>query len=207
MDIKYIWSKLFKKIQSKSILRSKIHATSKIEAGSNIVDSVFDKHSFCGYNCEISNTMVGSFCSISNNVKIGGGMHPLEWVSTSPAFYFGRDSIKAKFSAFEREAPKKTIIGHDVWIGQNVLIGQGLKIGNGAVIGMGSIVTKDVEPYSIVAGNPARKIKQRFKDEIIDMLNKSKWWELDESILKKLAIHIKNPQKFIFEINKKIDEI
>lgn len=118
-----------------------------------------DRYSFCGYNCEMINVEIGSFCSIANGVVIGGEMHPLEWISTSPVFYEGRDSIDMKFSEHKRKKGLKTIIGHDVWIGQNSLIKQGIKIGNGAVIGMGSVVTKDVAPYSIVAGNPTKLIK------------------------------------------------
>ena len=134
------------------------------------------RHSFCGYDCEITNTEIGSFCSIANNVIIGGGMHPMDWVSTSPAFYIGRDSVKAKFATHTREPVKKIIIGHDVWIGQYALIKQGITVGTGAVIGMGSVVTKDVEPYSIVAGKPACLINHRFNEDIVQKLLHSKWW-------------------------------
>ena len=91
---------------------------------------------------------------------IGGGMHPMDWVSTSPAFYIGRDSVKAKFATHTREPVKKIIIGHDVWIGQYALIKQGITVGTGAVIGMGSVVTKDIPDYCVVVGNPARIIKK-----------------------------------------------
>ena len=93
-----------------------------------------------------------AFLSIANNVVIGGGKHPINWVGMSPVFYKGKDSVKAKFSSYEREKPLVTSIGHDVWIGRNAIIKGGVKIGNGSVIGMGSIITKDVLPYSIVGG-------------------------------------------------------
>lgn len=197
MTLKYLWSKFFKKLGGSSIINSTIHSTSKVEANSQVVNSKFDKHSFCGYNCDIINCDIGSFCSIANNVVIGGGMHPIEWVSTSPVFYFGRDSVKAKFSIHQRNKPLKTIIGNDVWIGNNSLIKQGVKIGTGSVIGMGSIVTKDVEAYSIVGGSPARLIKKRFSDELIERLLQSKWWELDEKVLLELSVHIMNPEVFL----------
>ena len=202
MDIVYYWSKIFKKIRGSSIKNSSIHKSSKIESGSNIVNVTMEKYSFCGYNCEIANTHIGSFCSIANGVIIGGGMHPIQWVSTSPVFYKGRDSVKAKFSEFEREPIKTTYIGNDVWIGQNVLIKQGVNIGHGSVIGMGSIVTKDIEPYTICAGNPARVIRKRFDDKIIKELLNTCWWNMNDNELKKCAKYIKEPENFIKCIKK-----
>lgn len=200
--ILYYWSKFFKKIRSKSILNSKIHPTSKVEAGSQVVKSTFDKHSFCGYDCQINNCDIGAFCSISNNVVIGGGMHPYDWVGMSPVFYEGRDSVKAKFSTHKREASLKTIIGHDVWIGEKVLIKQGVTIGHGSVIGMGSIVTKNVTPYTIVAGSPAREIKRRFDDEVIEKLLEIQWWNFDDKKLKEYAQYFTDPIKFIEKLEK-----
>jgi len=200
--IKYIWAKILKKIRGSAIRNSSIHKTSKIEPGSQFINSKMGKHSFCGYDCDISNTEIGSFCSIANNVIIGGGMHPVDWVGTSPAFYEGRDSIKAKFSNHKRKNVKKTIIQHDVWIGQSVIIKQGVIIGTGAVIGMGSIVTKDVPPYSIYAGNPAKFIKQRFDSDISEKLLKIEWWNFHEKKLLELTRYFKDPVKFIKEANK-----
>ena len=200
MKILYYWSKFFKKLKGKAIVGSSIHRTSKVEAGSEVVNSTFDKHSFCGYDCEIINTDIGSFCSIANRVIIGGGMHPMEWVATSPVFYEGRDSVKAKFSEHKRPTPKRTTIGNDVWIGECVLIKQGVTIGHGAVIGMGSVVTKDIAPYSIVAGVPARLIRKRFDADIIADLLASEWWNLPEDTLKNAAKFFKEPKLFIESI-------
>lgn len=187
MTLGYIISKLLKKIRGKSILNSSIHPTSKIESGSLIVNSKMGRYSFCGYDCEIINCEIGNFCSIANNVIIGGAMHPLEWVSTSPVFYAGRDSVKKKFQNFKRPDDKKTHIQNDVWIGSNVLIKQGVTISHGAVIGMGSVVTKDVSPYEIWAGNPAKLIRKRFDDDIIKKLLSFKWWNLNDAQLKKIS--------------------
>jgi acetyltransferase-like isoleucine patch superfamily enzyme len=200
MKIKYLWVKLLKKIRGSAVKNCHIHRTSKIESGSHLVNSKMGKYSFCGYNCEIINCEIGSFCSIANNVVIGGAMHPINWVSTSPVFYEGRDSVRTKFSTHKRTPDKNTVIEHDVWIGEKSMIKQGIKIGIGAVIGMGSIVTKDVEPYSIVAGNPARLIRKRFDDETINLLLESKWWNFDDEKLLTIGKNIQNPKEFIRNI-------
>lgn len=198
----YYLSRILKKIRGKSIYKSNIHRTSKVESGSQFVNSSMDRFSFCGYDCQIINCKIGSFCSIADNVIIGGAMHPINWVSTSPVFYLGRDSVKKKFSKHKREQDKLTIIGQDVWIGQNAIIKQGLNVGTGAIIGMGSIVTKDVKPYSIVAGNPAKEIRKRFDEKIADELLVSEWWNLSDERLGHLAKYITNPTAFLSELRK-----
>lgn len=202
MKIFYLWSKILKKLRGSSILNSSIHNTSKIESGSHIVNTNFGKHSFCGYDCEIINCNVGSFCSIANGVIIGGGMHPIEWVSTSPVFYEGRDSVSAKFSMHQRAEDKRTLVENDVWIGRNAIIKQGVTIGTGAVIGMGSIVTKNVEPYSIVAGCPAKEIRKRFDEITVKKLLASNWWNYNDKDLFKYAKYFNDPEKFIAELEK-----
>jgi len=196
----YYWSKILKKLRGSAIKNSDIHKTSKIESGSQVVNSSFGRHSFCGYNCQIVDCEVGSFTSISNNVVIGGGMHPMSWVGMSPVFYEGKDSVKAKFSTHKRDPVKRTIIGNDVWIGESVLIKQGVTVGNGAVIGMGSVVTKDIYPYSIVAGNPAKMIRKRFSADIINSLMEIQWWNFSDDDLLELSLYFTDPQKFIERI-------
>lgn len=201
MSVIYYFSKILKKLRGSAIKNSQIHRTSKVESGSNIIGVTMDKYSFCGYDCEIENCEIGAFCSIANNVSIGGAMHPIQWVSMSPVFYKGRDSVRRKFAEHERNIDKKTIIGHDVWIGKNALIKQGVCIGTGAVIGMGSVVTKDVESYSIVAGNPAKEIKKRFDEKTIIRLIESKWWKFDDAQLKFYAKNFTNPAKFLDDLS------
>ena len=201
MNIKFLLSKFIKKAKIASIKNSNVHQTSKIEAGTSFYNSNMQKHSFCGYNCQINNSDIGSFCSIADNVIIGPASHPYNWVGGSPVFYSGRDSVKAKFSKFDRQKQKRTIIGNDVWIGINSMIKSGVKIGHGSIIGMGSVVTKDVDPYTIVGGCPAKIIKKRFDDTVIKGLLESKWWDLKESQLKKLAVYIKDPILFLKQYN------
>lgn len=194
--IKYYIAKALKKLRGSSVLNSHIHKSSKIESGSTIVNTNMGKHSFCGYDCEIINVDIGNYVSIANNVIIGGAMHPMDWVSMSPAFYYGRDSIKKKFAEFPRPEDKRVVVGSDTWIGNYSLIKQGVEIGVGAVIGMGSVVTKNVGPYEIWAGTPAKFIKKRFDDETIEKLLKSEWWLKEDSEIEKIAHAFNNIEEF-----------
>lgn len=199
-SIAYLYAKLIKKSRGTSLYDSTIHPTSKVEPGSQTVNVQMDRHSFCGYNCDLNNVAIGSFCSIANGVIIGGGMHPIEWISTSPVFYHGRDSVKAKFSEHQRTPPLQSVVGHDVWIGQNVMVKQGVTIGTGAVVGMGSIVTKDVPPYAIVAGNPAKVLRMRFEPDLVERMLASKWWTFDEQKLAGLGQYATDPEQFLKQI-------
>ena len=122
---------------------------------------------------------IGKFCSISHDVKIGVGSHPTDWVSTSPVFYSrGRGFVRSDlYDDIAEDGP--TVIGNDVLIGASAIILSGVTIGDGAVIGAGAVVTSDVEPYSIVAGMPARLIKYRFDPETRRNLADSRWWDFD----------------------------
>lgn len=198
LEIRYIWYKLLIKLKGKGLRNSIVSKDAAIGAGSMFVDSEIGRFSYCGYDCFIINTIIGSFCSISDNVSIGGGTHPLNWVSTSPAFYKGRDSISKRLAKLEYDMrDAKTTIGNDVWIGRGVYIKAGVNIGDGAVIGMGSIVTKNVEPYSIVAGNPAIEIKKRFDARTIEELCNTKWWDKNEDEISSLACWANDIRKFL----------
>lgn len=200
MNIEYLWYKVCQKTKGVAKRNSRISKDAKIGAGSVFVDSSIDRFSYCGYDCFIVNTEIGAFCSLSDKISIGGGTHPMHWCSTSPAFYKGRDSISKRLASLEYDSKDlKTVIGNDVWIGRGAFIKSGVTIGDGAIIGMGSIVTKDVPAYSVVVGTPAKVIKMRFDEKTIEDFKKIKWWDFDETKLKKLSKYMDNPNLFINE--------
>jgi acetyltransferase-like isoleucine patch superfamily enzyme len=143
---------------------------STILSGENIIG----EYSYIGFNCILTKSTIGRYCSIANNVSIGIGEHKIDRVSTNSIFY--KDPFKTL-------TEKECIIGNDVWIGSNVIIRRGVTVGNGSIIGSNSFVNKDVKPFEIVAGSPAKHIKMRFSEEKISLINNSDWWnqDLDEA--------------------------
>lgn len=143
-------------------------------------------HSYCDNTLFVASpdTVIGDYCSIAGNVIIGAGNHPMQFLSTSPFFYMKflgwrpNDEIDCKL-------PPCTI-GNDVWIGDKVFIKAGVNIGNGAVLAAGAVVVKDVPPYAIVGGVPAKIIRYRFTEKQIAYLEQYKWWDLDPDIIKQI---------------------
>ena len=143
-----------------------------------IADSDFESHVTHLYEWNGDRLIIGKFCQIAAGVEfvMNGANHQMNAVSTFPFF---------TLEGWNASAPQKsdmplkgdTVIGNDVWIGQNATIMPGVHIGDGAIIGANSLVSKDVEPYTIVAGNPIRVIRKRFDDELIDLLERFKWWD------------------------------
>lgn len=204
MTISYLYSKFFKKIlRGKAVYNSQIDSTTIINSGCSIVNSTIGRYNNIGYDNELNNVEIGSFCSFSDHVFIGGDEHPLEWVSTSPVFEgINHSGPKRKFAKFEVPLTAKTYIGNDVWIAHGVCIKAGVTVGTGAAIGTGAVVTKDVPPYAIVAGVPAKIIRYRFDENIIRALLDSNWWELSEKQLDVVGKYIKNPLEFVEAVKK-----
>lgn len=194
--------KALKKLRLRSVKASTVHPTSKLESGTSFHASQMDRHSFCGYDCDIAFADIGAFTSIANQVVIGGGRHPMEWVGMSPVFYEGRDSVRAKFATHRRAPPKRVTIGNDVWIGHSAIVLPGVQVGDGAVVGAGAVVTKSVPPYAIVAGNPAHVIRYRFAEPVIARLLASRWWALDEARLQRLGPLVEDIERFLQAVEK-----
>lgn len=211
MFFKYIIKKLYTAFIIPFIYKNP-NIKSYIPLGTNIGKSVvilenvempkslsIGNYTFINSNVQIDfNTKsIGSFCSISHGVKIGLGPHPLNYITTSPVFYSSSRGFVDKNKFDEITEKGYTIIEDDVLIGANTLILAGVKISTGAVIGAGSVVTKDIPPYAIVAGNPAQVIKYRFCDKEIQELLKSEWWARDIKQLIKYVNLIDKPMELI----------
>ena len=150
--------------------------------GQNFTSRVTHHYDFIG-----DRLIIGKFCQIGRNVEfiMNGANHQMNSVSTYP-FYI--------FKGWEQEPPKKedlpykgdTVIGNDVWIGQNVTFLPGVYVGDGCIIGANAVVGSNIPPYSVVVGNPAKVIRKRFDDEMIELLERLEWWNLNEKQIQKI---------------------
>jgi acetyltransferase-like isoleucine patch superfamily enzyme len=183
-NVRYLLARIIKKLNLAAIRRSVIYPISKVEHDSQVVGGNLEQRSYCGRDCFFLNLDVGKFCSISDKVVVGGSSHRMHFVSTSPDFLSDQDSVKTKFAKFDFLDLPKSITGHNVWIGCGTRIRAGVNIGHGAVVAMGSVATRDVAPHSNVGGNPAKSIKKRFEEMVIEVLLKTHRWRFPEQNLK-----------------------
>lgn len=160
---------------------------------------------------------IGRFCMIAQGCTIGMGGHPVNSITGSPVFKLGNEWCRNYYNDFDelwindmtikyKKAVGKPlpIIGNDVWIGEGVSIINGVKIGDGAVIAAGAVVVKDVAPYSIVGGVPAKEIRKRFSEEVILDLEKLHWWDYGVDIM--VGVDLYNPEEAVEIIGKRINE-
>jgi len=183
--------------------RTKFEGPNNVGNYSSVSRSTVGMYSYIGSSCELTMTEIGRFCSIANNVKLIYGRHPTSgFISTHPSFFSLTSPVVSTFVNKQLYKENRRIGGQlsckiedDVWIGQFVIILEGIKIGRGSIIAAGSVVTKDVEPYSIIGGNPARKIKMRFSTQQIKNINNSRWWEKDPKWIKENITYLNNLAK------------
>ena len=145
---------------------------------SYIADTDFESHVTHLYDFNGDKLIIGKFCQIASGVEfiMNGANHQMNAVTTFP-FYTLEGWDMEPPSMDDLPLKGDTVIGNDVWIGQNAVILPGVHIGDGAIIGANSVVGSDVEPYTIVAGNPAKVVRKRFDDELIDLLLSFRWWD------------------------------
>ena len=144
-------------------------------------------YSYINSGCDITNTSIGRFCSIADNCRIGTASHTMSNISSSPIFTLRDNATKSAWidkNLHHNNEVKKVNIGNDVWIATHVIIKDGITIGDGAIIGAGAVVVKDVPPYAVAGGVPAKVIKYRFDQPIIDKLLELQWWNAPEEKLK-----------------------
>jgi len=171
---------------SARVRASRIGSWTDIGPLCTVARSTIGDYTYAAGDAAIIYAEIGSFCSIASHVRINPGNHPMNRVTQHHLTYrrvqYGFDSNDdADFFAW-REA-HRCVIGHDVWIGHAAIVLPGVSIGTGAVVGAGAVVTKDVAPYEIVGGVPARRIRARFAPEVAQKLLAIAWWEWDRATL------------------------
>lgn len=188
-----------------SIINTSMAGCSKVSKYTTISNSNVGKYFAIGLYSFMQRVSTGRYVTIGSRVSIGAFSHPTNWLSTlefqfrDSSYFYGEslpESSRKSINSFIVD----TTIGSDVWIADNVFIRTGVKIGTGAVIGAGSVVVKDVEPYSIVAGNPARVIRPRFSETVVQQLLESKWWQLD--IVDLDGVEFDNIEKALLKIKR-----
>ena len=160
----------------------------KVGARTTVIESVFGDYSYAVNDCEIVYCDVGKFVSIGALVGLNPANHPMERAAQAHFTYRSWqyfEDVADEAEEFDKRRAQRVVIGHDVWIGRAAIVLPGRRIGNGAIVGAGAVVTKDVAPYTIVAGNPARVIRRRFPEAIAERLDRLAWWDWSHAQLRR----------------------
>lgn len=184
---------------SSRIEYSDVSPKAKINGHCKVFRSTIGDYTYVGDHQRLVYANIGKFCSIAGGGAIGMGAHTLNNLSTSPIFTAKHNGVGISWTDQQPTDEFREInIGNDVWIGARAMVMGGITIGDGAVVGAGAIVTKDIPPYAIVGGVPARIIRYRFSEDIIAKLLELKWWDMPDEVLKE---HISLFQKENLSIN------
>lgn len=152
-------------------------------------------HSYINRGAIVASGGIGRFTSIAHYCQVGGEEHPYRHFSMSPHIFGAKNLLGARTVFDELVAPPQ--IGSDVWIGGNAVVLQGVRVGHGAVIGAGAVVRRDVEPYAIAVGVPARQIGRRFDDDVVSKLLRLSWWDWPSSELIRLRATVEAGDQFV----------
>lgn len=159
----------------------------EIGRGSRVMFCEMGDYSYCDRNCDLANATIGKFANIASGVRIGATDHPMTTASLHHFLYRSAsywDDAENHAEWFTKRRARRATIGHDTWIGHNAQIKPEVTVGHGAIIAAGAIVTKDVAPYTVVAGIPAQPLRQRFPDKIADRMMALAWWDWDHATLR-----------------------
>lgn len=182
------------------LIDCRVGAWTEIGPDTHIAESSFGDYSYCAGDNQIIYADVGKFCSIASHVRINPGNHPMQRVTQHHLTYrsaqYGLAPHDDK-AFFDWRRSHRCAIGHDVWIGHGAIIMPGVSVGTGAVIGSGAVVTKDVAPYMIVGGVPAKPIRARFPEPIAAKLLKIAWWDWDRATLEDRFHELMDVERFV----------
>jgi acetyltransferase-like isoleucine patch superfamily enzyme len=170
-------------ISSKAVVRkSTLHDYTRLKDYAELIDSDLGAYSYISQNSLVNKTQVGKFCSIGHGTYIGLWEHNMAVSTHSFYLYESSGNLVKGYKDYDKCA-LSTYLGNDVWVGANSVILKGRSIGDGAIVGAGSVVTRDVPPYAIAVGNPAKIVKYRFPPDDIAFLLRLKWWDAPREIL------------------------
>lgn len=174
-------------VSPKAVVRNSIlHEYARLKDYAELIDSDLGAYSYISQNSLVNKTRIGKFCSIGHGAYIGLWEHNMA-VSTHSFYLYETSGNFVKGYKNYDKCALTTIIGNDVWVGANSVILKGRTIGDGAIVGAGSVVTRDVPPYAIAVGNPARIVKYRFESADIEFLCHLNWWHAPREILQELV--------------------
>ena len=164
---------------------SRIGDWCKLWKNNFVLNTTIGRFTYLGGHASICQTTIGNFCSVGSGFNCGSGLHPTNFASTSPVFYSLGKQCAVTFATenlFDESPP--VVVGSDVHVGANVFLRSGLTVGTGAILAAGAVITRDVPAYAIVAGVPARLVRMRFEDGIVERLLRTQWWDWPEERLR-----------------------